>query len=512
MTRCLLAVWIAAATAGAGATFQRLGLAGGQAENGIFAADLDGDGKPELIGLGRGRISIYRASTQGGKPYPDPPQTLRTRSAAYFADVADVHPAKGKELVVLTPTGVACFVHEGGRYAPGTLDLLRCKTLLTARPVRGAIELAALLGNTAVMPWNFAFDATGDGRDDLVVPHGDGTDVYVQTQPGKFAAATTLPLFPFVQHTTNSEVKANGLGGLKTPQVSIWLTLRCVERRDVDRDGRPDLVWGRYWFAQKDKGSFDPNPQLLPHFRMRPQKGHVGDINGDGRPDQIVEENKYDDPLNISTHVRVYLADKDGDIPTEPVQTIVSQNILVHTPLPVHDFNNDGALDFAMFKTDITITEVAKWVRQSFGKIDGDLRLWYFDRASNRYGRRAAYEKPIRMRFKLDLMEAMGGLVWERYLSTMMRFEGDYDADGRLDLLVRETTRSIAIYLNTGDPDRLFPKRPDILLEGVPPFGGLLIEDLNGDGASDLILNTPASPVGHAKRSNIIAVYISQRR
>ena len=52
----------------------------------------------------------------------------------------------------------------------------------------------------------------------------------------------------------------------------------------------------------------------------------------------------------------------------------------------------DGALDFAMFKTDISVTEVAKWVRQSFGKIDGDLNFYFFNRTLNRYGNRPGAE------------------------------------------------------------------------------------------------------------------------
>jgi len=211
--------------------------------------------------------------------------------------------------------------------------------------------------------------------------------------------------------------------------------------------------------------------------------------------------------------VRYFLAAADGTIPASPTDTIVWQNILVHAPLPVHDFNGDGALDFAMFKTDITVTEVAKWIRQNFGKIDGDLSFFLFNRERNRYERRPAYSKKLNLRFKVDLQDVMIGGVWERYLASMMRFEGDYNADGRLDLLVRQETHAIAIYFNTGHRTNLYGRRPDIVLEQLPMFTGLDVEDLNGDGASDIILSEGGSPFAPAiGRPNVIAAYISQLR
>ncbi|HRT96022.1 MAG TPA: VCBS repeat-containing protein, partial [Planctomycetota bacterium] len=198
-------------------------------------------------------------------------------------------------------------------------------------------------------------------------------------------------------------------------------------------------------------------------------------------------------------------------LPENPTQVIVDQNVLIHTNLPLHDFDGDGCLDFAMYKTDITVTEIAKWVRQAFGQIEGNLNFFLFNRAANCYGTRPdrrvapSSSKPITMRFKVDLMEAMMGLVWERYLSTMMRFEGDYNGDGRPDLLVREKTEQISIYFNTGRRDPLFSRDPDIVLDNLPNFGGLALSDLNADGCTDLLLYS-------GNYDQVIAVYISRKK
>jgi hypothetical protein len=512
-----------AAAAGAGeVTFERLPF-GGEAEYGIFSVDVDGDGSRDLIALGRGRISVYRRHPTAEPQYPAEPEVLTTASLAYFADVADVLPAPGQELLILTPTGIDCFYQEGGRYVPRARKLIECETLLTSRPLRGAVGRAALRFNIEVLPWNFAFDTDGDGRDDVLVPHGGGTDVYLQTkEPGQFAKPITLPIFPFVFHSLPLDPKVGDLAGTKASRIRLTLELLSIERRDVNGDQKPDLVCGRQWFAQRidptpDQTLFDTVPAEVPFDlpgEVDPNLVEIrADINKDGHPDRILADTQLIEPLHLVTHVRYFLADADGNVPPTPTGTVRGQNILIHTPLPVHDFNGDGLLDFAMFDTDIQLTEVAKWIRTSFGQIDGDLNFWFFDKAANGYAQRRSYRKALSLRFKVDLMDAMANLVWDRYVGTMMRFEGDYNADRRLDLLVREKTETIALYFNTGDARDLYPSRPSLVLEGVPAFGGLAVEDLNADGASDLILYRGSSAFAPSPNPNdVIAIYVSRLR
>ena len=513
---CLL--WLCLLAAGAqsaSVTYAPLAFRGA-AEHGVFADDVDGDGARDLVALGRGRISIYRG--QRGKLYPTTPETVLTGPSAYFADVADVAPAPGKELVILTAKGISCFVHHEGKYATQAVTLLECPTILSLPLLRGAIANVGF-ATVDVLPWNFAFDADGDGKDDVLVPHGDGTDVYLQTEPGQFAKPMRLRLFPLIFHSSAGGHTAGALAGHEAGRVRIIFELAPIERRDVNGDTKPDLACADVWFAQRHTGGFDPVPANVPGGLAAVADRRRVDINGDGLRDRIVEENALDDPFNIVTRVRYFLSDQRGRLPAAPTGTVVGQNILVHTELPVHDFDGDKALDFAMLKTDISPTQPAKWIRQGFGKIDGALNFYFFNRALNRYGERAgrpvraSYTKAIQMRFRVDLQDVMVGGVWERYLSTMMRFAGDYNGDGRPDLLVREETHRIAIYFNTGRRSALYPRSPDINLTEIPMFGGLDVADLNADGADDLILSAPRAPFSPAPlRADVIAVYVSQRR
>jgi len=499
-----LALLAASGAQGAGVTFHKLTL-GSEGEHGVFSVDLEGSGRRDIIGLSSGRIAIYRADPKEPSGFASTPEVLVTGPIAYYADAADVLPAKGKEILILTPTGVAAYAQENGHYNATPRPLIQCDTILSMATLRGGLA-AQQSPNVAVLPWNFAFDANGDGLDDVLVPHDRGTDLYLQKAPGQFARPLTLGLFPVVYHLAAPGHKASEFRETTARSVRLEVIVPGLERRDVNGDGKPDLVCGAYWFAQKADGTFDTVAATLPPDLQTAAEQPLRrmDLNGDGRKDGIEEENVVDDPLNIVTRVRIFLADPNGQLPAAPTQVVVGQNILLNARLPVYDFNGDGALDFAMFKTDITVTEIAKWVRQSFGKIDGDLNFYLFDRKDGSYPRRPSFSKPIRMRFKVDLMEAMMGLVWERYLSTMMRFEGDFNGDGRLDLLVRDETNRIAIYLNSADPVRIYLGDPDIVLDNLPSFGGLALDDLNGDGATDVILYL-------GNFDHVLAAYISRR-
>jgi len=612
MRTAALVLALAVAVEAGSVGFAKLDLRG-TATNGIFSDDLDGDGHPELVALGTGRITVLRAKPArspiypgmsgyfglaaeevrdwrklcrslladtpeaarvrknldpatrellakgANAPAPDPSararilkglndalggkvlsdealgrggavaydtllaanrralervcgdalahvagaETLATGPWGYFADTADLTPAPGREIVVLTSTGVVCFEQKGGRFVQTAEPLVRCATILSMTTLRGGIS-AALSAGTPVLPWNFALDVNGDGRDDLVVPQDKGTDIYLQREAGKFEKVSRVGIFPIVQHFTPAEHRPDEFHSAFMRPVNLRVVIRKIESKDVNDDGRRDIVCGQFWHAQRPDGTFDPVPAQLPPDQVPAAEGptRMLDVDGDGKKDQLSEENAMDDPLNIVTRVRIFLADAKGKLPLSPTQVIVGQNTLIHTHLPVHDFNGDGALDFAMFKTDITPTMIAKWVRMSLGKIEGNLNFYLFDRQRRRYPRRPTFTKPIRMRFKIDLMEAMMGLVWERYLATMMRFEGDFNADGRLDLLVRQETNTIAIYFNTGDRRRIYPSEPDVLLEDTPTFYGLALSDLNGDGADDLLLSSGRSAD---------AIYLSQR-
>jgi hypothetical protein len=188
-------VWLAllcgVAARAAQVTYHRLDL-GNEGQYGIFSDDLDGDGRGDIVALALGRISVYRADPRQEAGYAPSPESLVTGALAFYADVADVLPDKGKEILILTTDGIMAFVQEGGRFLPKPRSLLQCQTIMSMNAVRQAAAGDAEREPVVpVLPWNFAFDADGDGRDDIIVPSDKGTDVYLQKAPGQFAASSS---------------------------------------------------------------------------------------------------------------------------------------------------------------------------------------------------------------------------------------------------------------------------------------------------------------------------------
>jgi len=502
--------------------FQRIDFLEVDAANGIYSVDVDGDGTPDLVTFGHGRITVRRGNRNATPMYPKTPEIILTGSNAYFGTFATVMPGKGKQLLVMTPSGIDCYAQEGGGFVARPQPLLKCETLLAAKPVLGAIA-AQGRGSVSVLPLNFAFDVDGDGRDDIIVPTINGVEIFLQKEPGKFAPPTVLPIFPVVHHAIvagfrEDEITPRILGTRRMLPARLELDLRKIEVRDVDQDGKPDIVYrdprrGDVYFAQKPGGGFETVPADVPGGAAPPAARDLMDVAGVGRMDRLAAENDLSDPLNIITRVRLWKANAQGQLPAEPDQTVVGQNILIYSDLPIHDFAKDGTLGFAMFKVDISPTDLARWIRLNLGKIDGDLNFYLYDKARGRYPRSPSYTKPIRMVFTIDPGEAIMGFVWERYLGTMMRFEGDFNADSRVDLLVREETNTISLYFNTARRSELFRRSPDLQLEKTPDFSGLGVDDLNGDGASDLILYGGRMPYNFmAPQTGVVTVYISDLR
>ncbi|CAG7656057.1 FG-GAP repeat domain-containing protein [Paenibacillus allorhizosphaerae] len=306
-------------------------------------ADLDGDGKPDLIvGSGDGQIYVYRgaggaaASAYAGQQLPagvpapaafGKREPVRLSSGATlapgpYASVAayDLNADGRPDLIVGRPDGTLAVAYgEAGGTFTAPVQLLA-----DGQPIRGAAPIAAAVG-----------DVTGVGIPDLVV--------------GDAAGKVT------VYHGERSASGALAFGkGAAAAQLPAKFAAPSI--RDMDGDGKADLVVGsqegdlRIYLQQagansgitwRDAGLIEAASvnQLGSHALVG---GHNAvplwaDLNGDGKDDLIVGQLEFGIPTTVDDPGFPYKSQL-----TEFIEYTKAHKLELYPHLFVHNFTSDA--------------------------------------------------------------------------------------------------------------------------------------------------------------------------
>ena len=228
--------------------------------SGMAAADIDGDGKTEVIVIGTGSMVWYRPSTS---------EKGIVAHGSFGVGVAleDIDHDGRKEII----TGKN-VVASGKGQEKWVLYWYKSGANLSDPWTEHVLD-----GETAGHPHDLVFaNLDGDGGRNLVA------NAMYCDHPGLFAY----------------KIPSDPTGTWKKQMIQSGLSAEGTTTGDLDGDGREEIVCGPYWFSAPRAGAFSGQAwtthALAPDFREM-CRATVIDVTGDGRPDVVLVEDEYPD-------------------------------------------------------------------------------------------------------------------------------------------------------------------------------------------------------------------------
>ncbi len=525
----------------------KVDFATGSYPNGVAIADVDGDGKPDLVVVNSGSntLSVFRNVISGApptissfSPTSGPIGTAVTitgtnfnatasNNIVYFGAVkAPVSTASSTQLTVTVPVGAT--------YAPITVtDTTSGLTAFSSAPFVVTFPSSRIIDTTSFAPGIGFTTGTGPGGIAVCDLDGDGKPDLVVTNTGGGGGAT---ISVFRNTSTPGSISAGSFAP-GTPLTTGAYPL-SVANCDLDGDGKPDIVVVNnnsntlsVFRNTSTPGNISFQSPIVIPTASGPARIAIGDLDGDGKPDLVVtnidggnaDGNTVSVFRNTSTLGNISFAPKvdfttggtnpegvaicdlDGDGRPDLVVVVGhsdSINVFRNTSTP-------GSITAKSFAPEVSFSTGLYPLFLAVGDIDGDGKPDIVVTNSSGPG------NGVSNTISVFRNTSTPGSITTSSLASKVDFTtgiypyavamADVDGDGKPDILVTSSYDTLSVFRNTSAPGSIsassFAPRVDFTTGSEP--GSIVIGDVDGDGKPDIIVVTPNNNTVSVLRNTI---------
>jgi hypothetical protein len=439
-----------------------------------MAADLDGDGSKELLvsftehrkQKMRRNLHFYGWKGQGPGARLVLRRAWEVSPGAVFWDTGPADKGRGaKSCYFLSPDGLSELVEQG---ESGLVPSLRVEA-----PVLATVgQEDEFLWLDTMRDWN------GDGRVEALLPLGREARFYGRHEAAGWERVDSITLEPFPYYNNNI-LFGRRVGGYQYMAIVFYPLLEAV---DLNGDGRQDLLALRdgvgHGYLRKENGKLEAEPFTWPleirseeeRIRRRATLSYrVADLNRDGCADVVVHKIGMSF-MSWSAETAIFLGRPDGTRPGDPDQRFPSRGLL--SGVSVEDLDGDGYADMTKWSVRMGVWPMVEILLRRAIHLNAQ---YCFADWPQGFSGKPASQRDFELHIDSDRPDFIRGLVPQT--------EGDFDQDGRRDLVAGYGEDRIGIFL--GGPGRAFESRPWVTLE-APGINYVSAEDLDGDGRCDL--------------------------
>jgi hypothetical protein len=269
-----------------------------------------------------------------------------------------------------------------------------------------------------------------------------------------------------------------------------------VSVSDLNRDGLDDVVVstgeaGRTQFkvyVQTRDGAMPFVPVASLSGSWDGQSTWIAwvDVNRDGKID-LIQSMWLREPWFLpglrsgKVLIQVFLANSQGQRAEKPQYVLRKSDWM--PALPLVDVDGDGFVDMVLGYSPFS-TRDGHRKNLGAGQLDHILRFHFFRRETG------YFEEPD---CQADLLLSMNtnAVIFDvahvQLLDTLINLSGDFDGDGRLDLLVRDNAASVSVYPFVSR-EIGFGTTPIARFKHTGSVEAIVVKDLNGDRISDCVI------------------------